>query len=70
MTTDQRTYVVDGMSCGHCEAAVTMEVAQVAGVSGVEVDLDTQRVTVRGEDLSDAAVLGAIEDAGYEARAA
>lgn len=67
---DERTYIVDGMSCGHCRAAVTEEVERVAGVAEIEVDLDARRVTVRGESVSDAAVRRAIEEAGYEARAA
>ena len=45
------TYSVPGMSCGHCEAAVTREVGAVAGVDRVDVDLDSKLVTVRGEAL-------------------
>ena len=55
------------MSCEHCRVAVTEEVEQVAGVTAVEVDLDTKLVVVRGEDVSDADVRAAIEEAGYEA---
>jgi copper chaperone CopZ len=61
------TYTVSGMSCGHCKAAVTEEVEQVSGVEGVDVDLDTKLVVVRGENLSDDAVRAAIREAGYEA---
>lgn len=61
------TYTVAGMSCGHCKAAVTEEVEQVTGVEGVDVDLDTKLVVVRGENLSDDAVRAAIREAGYEA---
>jgi len=60
-------YLVEGMSCGHCEAAVTEEVGRVDGVSAVDVDLDTKRVVVHGEGVSDAAVREAIAEAGYEA---
>ncbi len=52
------------MSCGHCKAAVT---EQVAGVGAVEIDLDTKAVVVRGAGLSDDAVREAIREAGYEA---
>ncbi len=61
------TYTVSGMSCDHCKAAVTEEVEQVGGVTGVEVDLDTKLVVVRGEGVSDDAVRDAIREAGYEA---
>ena len=61
------TYSVPGMSCGHCQAAVTEEVAAVEGVDSVLVDLDSKRVDVTGAQLDDAAIRAAIEAAGYEA---
>ena len=64
--TETRTYTVPGMHCGHCERAVKTEVARVAGVHSVEVSLDTKRVTVKGEAISDQAVRDAIDEAGYE----
>jgi copper chaperone len=60
-------YTVSGMSCAHCTAAVTEEVEQVSGVTAVQVDLDTKRVVVLGEGVSDDAVREAIREAGYEA---
>jgi copper chaperone CopZ len=62
-----KTYVVAGMSCGHCKAAVTEELEQVAGVTGVDVDLEARRVLVTGDGLDDAALRAAIDEAGYEA---
>jgi copper chaperone len=61
------TLTVEGMSCGHCKAAIAGEVTRVSGVESVEVDLDTKLVHVRGTDVDDAAVVGAIDEAGYEA---
>ena len=61
------TYTVPEMSCGHCKQAVSSELAEVAGVDSVDVDLDTKVVTVRGGALDDAALRAAIEEAGYEA---
>ena len=63
----ENTYIVPDMSCGHCTFAVTGELEAVAGVSGVEVDLTTKRVVVRGDSLDDAALRAAIAAAGYEA---
>lgn len=65
VATETITYSVPGMSCGHCRAAVTEEVAQVEGVDQVEVDLETKRVTVSGADLDDAKLRAAIDAAGY-----
>jgi copper chaperone CopZ len=64
---EQLTYTVPGLSCGHCEAAVTEEVTEVDGVEGVAVDLETKLVVVRGEGVSDEDVRAAIREAGYEA---
>ena len=64
---EQLTYTVPGLRCGHCEAAVTEEVTEVDGVEGVDVDLETKLVVVRGEGVSDEDVRAAIREAGYEA---
>jgi copper chaperone CopZ len=58
------------MTCSHCQVAVTDEVAKVAGVSAVNVDLDTKLVQIDGSDIEPAAVVAAIDDAGYDAVAA
>ncbi len=65
--TESMTYSVPGMSCDHCKHAVSSELGAVAGVVGVEVDLDTKLVTVTGEGLDDQTLRAAIEEAGYEA---
>ena len=62
MTT--RTYAVEGMTCDHCVAAVTMEVAKVPGVSDVMVNLEQGTVTVTG-DPSEQALAEAVDEAGY-----
>lgn len=64
---EELTYRVEGMSCSHCENAVTEEVGQVPGVRSVDVDLERKLVQVRGGGLDDAAVRAAIDEAGYEA---
>ena len=67
--TESTTYTVPGMSCGHCKEAVSREVSGVAGVVSVDVDLDSKLVTVTGENLDDAALRAAIDEAGYEVAA-
>jgi copper chaperone len=61
------TYGVTGMTCEHCVLSVTEEVSEVAGVSAVDVDLASGRLTVAGQDIDEAAVLAAVAEAGYEA---
>jgi copper chaperone CopZ len=61
---DDRTFNVTGMTCGHCKSAVTTEVLQVPGVRAVDVDLDSGTLTVRG-DAEDDAIRKAVDEAGY-----
>jgi copper chaperone CopZ len=68
--TSDLLYRVEGMSCSHCERAVTAEVGSVPGVATVEVDLAGKLVRVRGTGVEDAAVREAIDEAGYDAEPA
>jgi len=55
------------MTCQHCVNAVTKEVGGIDGVTGVDVDLDSGRVSVSNEQaVDDAAVRAAVNEAGYE----
>jgi copper chaperone len=66
----ESTYTVTGMSCDHCVRAVTGEVASLPGVTSVDVDLASGRVTVTSDQpLDDEAVQAAVEEAGYEVTA-
>jgi copper chaperone CopZ len=65
---EERTYTVDGMTCGHCKAAVEAEIRALQGIDDVEVDLERGRVTVRGEVVDDQAVAAAVDEAGYAVR--
>jgi copper chaperone CopZ len=66
MNLPTRTYTVQGMTCDHCTLSVTEEVAEIAGVEAVSVDLPTGRVTVDGDGFADDAVHAAVAEAGYE----
>jgi copper chaperone CopZ len=63
-----RTITVEGMSCGHCEAAVEEALRGVAGVIDVSADHDVGRASVDG-DAEVGALVRAVEDAGYTAHA-
>ena len=65
----ETTYTVNGMTCGHCVLSVREEVAEVDGVTAVDVDLDSGRMVVSGAGVDDAAVRSAVEEAGYEVAA-
>ncbi|MFC4908577.1 heavy-metal-associated domain-containing protein [Actinomadura gamaensis] len=61
------TYTVTGMTCGHCVSSVKQEVGSIDGVTGVDVELASGKVTVTSDSpLDDAAFRAAIDEAGYE----
>ena len=66
MTT--QNYPVTGMTCGHCEHAVTSELKALDGVTDVAVALvagGTSRVTVTSEaPLDESQVAAALDEAG------
>lgn len=60
------TYTVEGMTCGHCVQSVTEEVSGLPGVTGVDVELASGRVTVSSDQpVDDSAVRAAVSEAGY-----
>ncbi len=61
----ERAFTVEGMTCAHCVLSVREEVEEVPGVVGAAVDLASGRLVVRGHDVDDAAVRGAVAEAGY-----
>lgn len=62
------TFQVDGMTCAHCERAVTEEVTSIAGVTGIDVSAATGVLTIESASaVDDALVLAAVEEAGYSA---
>ena len=61
----QATYTVEGMTCGHCVAAVTEEVKQIPGVTDVAVTLEDGRLVVTSTDPVDFdRVVEAVAEAG------
>lgn len=60
-------YQVTGMTCGHCEGAVSDEVSGLAGVMSVKAVASTGQVTVvSAAPLDEEEVRAAVDEAGYE----
>jgi copper chaperone CopZ len=60
------TFSVDGMTCTHCQHAVTEEISAVEGVESVDVDLATGTVTVTvARPVDRARIAAAVDEAGY-----
>lgn len=63
----EKTYIVEGMSCNGCASAVENAIKDYYPTATVRIDLQTQRVTVKGMG-DDAEVQKAVENAGYTYR--
>ena len=62
------TFLVPGMTCGHCQGAVTDELSKINGVIAVDVDLDTKKVSFESDVAVEwQIIVDAIDEAGFEA---
>ncbi|MCU0676089.1 MAG: heavy metal translocating P-type ATPase [Myxococcota bacterium] len=64
---DEVVLAVRGMTCASCVGRVEKALRAVPGVQEATVNLASERATVRAEGVSIAALVHAVEDAGYEA---
>ena len=64
-TPAEKTYLVEGMSCGHCELSIKEEVEELSGVDSAQADHTLGSLVVRGADVDDIAVRDAVAAAGY-----
>ena len=67
----KREFAVVGMHCGGCVQSVTRAVSRVSGVQKVDVSLEKSAATVEFDAaaVAPAAIVAAIEAAGFEASA-
>ena len=62
------TFLVPGMTCGHCSSAVTDELSKINGVTKVDVDLESKKVNIESDAAVDwQIIVDAIDEAGFEA---
>ena len=61
---DTSVYVVEGMHCSHCEAAVCRALEDVEGVESAKASATRNTLTIKGP-APEAAVRAAVEKAGY-----
>ncbi len=59
-----QTFQVNGMTCGHCEKAVTRAIRQLDPQAEVKIDRSQNRVEVQSEQAREA-LARAIAEEGY-----
>jgi copper chaperone CopZ len=61
-------FLIPGMTCGHCKGAVTDELSKINGLTNIDVDLDTKKVTIESEAVVEwQVIVDAVDEAGFEA---
>jgi copper chaperone len=62
-----KTLSVEGMSCGHCKAAVEGELNKLSGVEAASADIEKGTVEVFYDEdkVTTEGLKGAIKEAGY-----
>lgn len=70
MSTITGEFAVEGMHCQGCVKSVTGAITRVPGVARVDVSLERKTATVEFDsaDASPAAIVAAIEGAGFDAK--
>ena len=60
---------IQGMSCGHCVAAVSEALKELPGVTVNAVKIGAAQVSYQPEQVTPDDIVLAVEDAGYSASA-
>ncbi len=64
--TKQTTVTAPEIVCGGCASSIKKALGAISGVSEVDVDVATKKVTVKhGENVSQANIVDALDRAGY-----
>lgn len=61
------TLQIDGMSCGHCVAAVKSALGKMDGVAVEQVDIGSARLTYDPARVTPEQIVDAVNDEGYVA---
>ena len=67
---EQTTITIQGMSCGHCVAAVKGALHRLEGVQVQDVKIGSAQVAYDPAAVSPERIAGAIADEGYAAKVA
>lgn len=64
---EKHQIIVEGMSCGHCKAAVEKAVSALPGVRAAQVDLENKTLTIEfdGQQITLESIKAAVDEEGY-----
>ena len=61
----EKTVKVSGMTCNHCKANVQNNLASIDGIENIEIDLESGKVKMTGDDIDLTEVKTKVESIGY-----
>jgi copper chaperone CopZ len=62
----EKTVKVNGMTCNHCKANVQNNLASIAGIENIDIDLESGKVTMTGDEIDLSEVKNKVESIGYQ----
>lgn len=63
----KKALIIEGMSCNHCKMRVEKALSEVAGITGVSVDLASKTAMVEmSQEIEDSVLVNTVDDAGYD----
>jgi copper chaperone CopZ len=64
--TNTTTLTAPDIVCGGCASAIKNALSKVGGINGVEVDVDTKKVTVKhNQETTREKIVEVLDDAGF-----
>lgn len=63
---NEKTVKVSGMTCNHCKTNVHNNLSAIAGIENIEIDLESGKVKMTGEDINLEEVKSKVESIGYQ----
>jgi copper chaperone len=66
MSQIEKTYVINGMSCGGCVNSLTRVLKTVPGIEPIKVEVGKAEVRLDTDKVTGEAVRDAVERAGFE----
>ena len=66
MSQIEKTYVIDGMSCGGCVTSLTRVLKSVPGIEPIKIEVGKAFVRLDADKVTGDAVRDAVQRAGFE----
>lgn len=63
---NEKTVKISGMTCNHCKTNVHNNLSAITGIENIEIDLESGKVKMTGEDIDLKEVKSKVESIGYQ----